>query len=466
MLEGLEISEILKSELERTARIDSEFYAKDNLKALEILEKRNSKSLTEFLNVSDGNHMSISEYFTEKQIPYYRGGDIYNFFIEQTNNPLTIPENVYHWPHMKRSHLKKGDVLISIVGAIIGNLSLVKTNQRATCSCKLAILRPKNIEPELAAIFLKSKYGQNQIQKFRRGSGQTGLILEDFDQLLFPVFSNDFREEIKKLVDISFTKLEQSQNLYIAAETLLLETIGLNNFQPSTDPVNVKSFKESFGVTGRLDSEHYQKKYEQIEMAIKENGTYCISDVFEIICNPSPSEYTDTGIKVVKTKNVRIPTIDIENITDYTNEKRVLIEKNDLIFASMGVGSLGRFSYIEKEIENCTTDGTLRIFRAKPEFKNKNIEIPCLLFLTSSFGQELIYKYVIGSTGIISISKDNVENLIFPKVSNAIAKQVTDLVLETQYLKAESERLLGVAKKAVEIAIEQNEEMALQFLKV
>ena len=130
----------------------------------------------------------------------------------------------------------------------------------------------------------------------------------------------------------------------------------------------------------------------------------------------------------------------------------------------MGVGSLGRFSYVEKEIENCTTDGTLRIFRAKPEFKNKNIEIPCLLFLTSRFGQELIYKYVIGSTGIISISKENVENLIFPKVSNIIAKQVTDLVIESQHLKTESEKLLEVAKKAVEMAIEENEIKALKFI--
>ena len=123
MLEGLEVSEILKSELERTARIDSEFYAKENLKALEVIETKSPKSLTNFLRVSDGNHMSISEFFTDNEIPYYRGGDIYNFFIEQTNNPLTIPQKVYDWPHMKRSHLKKGDVLISIVGAIIGNLS-------------------------------------------------------------------------------------------------------------------------------------------------------------------------------------------------------------------------------------------------------------------------------------------------------------------------------------------------------
>jgi restriction endonuclease S subunit len=60
----------------------------------------------------------------------------------------------------------ENDILLSIVGTI-GKIAIVTTNDKATCSCKLAILRPKNsISSELLSIFLISKYGQNQIQKF------------------------------------------------------------------------------------------------------------------------------------------------------------------------------------------------------------------------------------------------------------------------------------------------------------
>lgn len=125
--------------------------------------------------------------FVETGIPYYRGGDIYNSFIEFATNPLYIPQRVFDIPTMHRSHLHKGDILMSIVGAIIGNISIVATNNDATCSCKLAIIRPKeNVSSEYLATYLRSRFGQQQIQKFRRGSGQTGLILEDFDQLLVP----------------------------------------------------------------------------------------------------------------------------------------------------------------------------------------------------------------------------------------------------------------------------------------
>lgn len=146
------MSEVNFSELERTTRIDAEFYQNRHLDTINHLQKIGSKPLTEFVQVSDGNHASISDYFCEDGIPYYRGGDIYNFFIEQANS-LKIPENIYNWANMKRSHLKKGDVLMSIVGAIIGNLSLVNTDDKATCSCKLAILRPNKYKAQIIWLY-------------------------------------------------------------------------------------------------------------------------------------------------------------------------------------------------------------------------------------------------------------------------------------------------------------------------
>jgi chorismate mutase len=51
---------------------------------------------------------------------------------------------------------------------------------------------------------------------------------------------------------------------------LLLDTIGLKNFQPSRENKNIKTFSESFLATGRLDAEYYQPKYEEIISKIKQ----------------------------------------------------------------------------------------------------------------------------------------------------------------------------------------------------
>ena len=87
------------------------------------------KPLTAYVDVSDGNHMGISEQFSDEGIPYYRGQDAGAFFIENSN-PICIDEITFNRPVMKRSHLKQGDVLLSIVGTI-GALSLVYSNKDA-----------------------------------------------------------------------------------------------------------------------------------------------------------------------------------------------------------------------------------------------------------------------------------------------------------------------------------------------
>lgn len=139
LMDGLEISEIKLSDLERTNRIDAEFYQKKNLFVERVLDKWDKKAFSKVFNVSDGNHMSISNDFCNEGVPYYRGQDIYNLFIENSS-PLYISNEAYNKSTMRRSYLQKGDVLMSIVGAIIGNSALVTSDRDATCSCKLAIL--------------------------------------------------------------------------------------------------------------------------------------------------------------------------------------------------------------------------------------------------------------------------------------------------------------------------------------
>ncbi|MCC6972287.1 MAG: hypothetical protein IT434_18895, partial [Phycisphaerales bacterium] len=99
MLEGLEVSVVALSNLERTLRVDTEFYTKENLSIEKFLKKSKFSKLTDLVKVSDGNHMSISEKFLDKGIPYYRGQDIHNLFIENSS-PICIDEQTFNEPVM------------------------------------------------------------------------------------------------------------------------------------------------------------------------------------------------------------------------------------------------------------------------------------------------------------------------------------------------------------------------------
>ena len=461
MLKGLEVSEVRLSELERTSRIDSEFYKKENLNIQKVLEKLDSKPLTDFVHVSDGNHMSISDNFCEKGVPYYRGQDIHDFFIENAN-PICIPESVFKMPTMSRSHLQKNDVLLSIVGTI-GEVSLVNTNANATCSCKLAILRPKaNCNAETIALFLQSKYGQNQIKKFIRGAVQMGFILEDVNQINIPNFSNDFQQKIESLVKSAHEKLSRSKLLYAQAEDTLLCELGLKDWQPKNEAVSIKTFSD-FASSGRLDAEYYQSKYDELFEKLSKFPQKKIKDItnYPVSSGSTPkagdSEYYSdekTGIPFLRAVDIIQSRVDLNDLMYIKSRvhngllKRTQLHKGDVLFSIAGtVGRCGIFDYdFEANINQA-----IAILRFD-ESVVKHLYV--IQFFNSKIGQLVIEKYA--RQGLqTNLNLEELSNLPIPILPQEIQKQIAELIQTSFALRQESKQLLESAKLAVEVEIER-----------
>lgn len=465
-MEGLEISEILLSELERTLRIDTEFYTKENLLIESFIKRTKHSKLTELVKVSDGNHMAISEKFIDIGVPYYRGQDMQTFFIENAS-PICIDEKTFDEPVMRRSHLKKGDVLLSIVGTI-GKLGLVYSDTKATCSCKLAILRPSNISAEFLAIFLASKYGNNQVKKFTRGAVQMGLILEDFDQLIIPILPLSFQTQIENLVKLAHSKLEESKTLYTSAENLLLSALGLNDFESKKVETNynIKSFKDSFLSTSRLDAEYYQPKYEVLEKKIREyEGGFCkIGDYFTqnkstFIRNKKGFNYIEIGDISVSDGSVGFNFVETENLPD---NAKIKANKGDLLVSKVRPNR-GAIAIIDFEQEDLVCSGAFTVLQ---ETKNSPIKKETLqVFLRLENIKDLLLKYNCGTSYPV-IKDEDILTLEIPLFSQEIQTQISFQVQESFRLRAESERLLALAKEAVEVAIEQGETEAEKLLLV
>lgn len=166
---------IKKSRLEGAQRLDAEYYQPEYLETEKTLAQWHTKELIDVVRVSDGNHGSISASFsTTDGVRYMRGKDLNDFFISN-DDPVYIPESEYR--KIKRSHIFRDDVLISIVGTV-GLVSIVADDlERLTGNCKIAILRSQQIDPWFLSVFLISRYGQDQIQRKVAGAVQMGIIL-------------------------------------------------------------------------------------------------------------------------------------------------------------------------------------------------------------------------------------------------------------------------------------------------
>ena len=464
-MDGLECSEINRSELERTLRIDSEFYSKSAIKVSDMLQSRSHDLLTTFVNVSDGNHMGISDYFIDEGVPYYRGQDAGAFFIENSN-PICIDEKTFELPVMKRSHLKKGDVILSIVGTI-GSLSLVYSDKSATCSCKLAILRPKEGKnAELLATFLRGKYGQAQITRFTRGAVQKGLILEDMDQLVVPVFGDGIVEAIRNAIQSAYQIQEKANNCYREAQRTLVNSVG--SISVPAESVSVRNISTSFYTTGRLDAEYYQPKYDALFTALstiktkKLGGAHGIVNIEKSI-EPGSEVYVEDGIPFVRVSDVskfEISEPEVKLRNDILPNPEVLFPQKDTILLSKD-GSVG-IAYKTESTMTVITSGALLHLTVR----NKAEVLPDYLTLVLNSPIVQLQAERDSNGAIIQHWKPSeIENVIIPVLDMDIQKEIATKVQESFALRKQSKQLLEYAKQAVEMAIEQGEDVAMEWLK-
>ena len=462
LMDGLEVSEVVFSALERTNRIDAEFYQRDNLLVEEVLNKRDKIAIKQCFDVSDGNHMSISDSFCDDGIPYYRGQDIYNLFIENSN-PLCISKEAYDKPVMNRSYLKKGDVLMSIVGAIIGNSALVTSDRQAPCSCKLAILRPNNkgIFSETMFVFIKTKYGQSQIQKFKRGAAQTGLLLEDFDQLFIPEFSQSFQLKIRKIISDIKALSMMSEKIMHDSANILEEELGVYNCTLQKEKCSIKSFFESFGKSGRMDAEYYQSEYDYYDNLLKQyhNGYGLIGDICTIKdknYNPEhKTEYSYIELSDVGQQGDINECNKIYGI-DLPTRARRKVSAGDVILSSVE-GSLSKCALITPDCDGYLCTNGFYVVRCD------SINPETLMMLFKSRPVQALLKKGCSGTILSAIGKDELLKIPLPIIDIAVQEKIMCMVAESNLARRQGKELLDKAVRLVETAIEQGEDVALRL---
>ncbi len=471
LLEGLEASEIPLSALERTVRMDSEFFRPKHLLVAGKLAVRDTQSVTNITAISDGNHFAISEEFCEEGIPYYRGQDVVgHFFIEQST-PVFITEKAYLEPFMTRSHLQRGDVLLSIVGSI-GEASLVTDNKPATCSCKLAILRPQGIAPEYLSIFLRSEYGRNQIERFTRGAVQMGLLLEDMDQIRVARLAPDFEAVIVEVVKDAQQSLDHAIATIAKAEQTLLRALGLENWQPPEPLTYTRPSRDAFAA-GRLDAEHFQEKYYAARSALSAAGALeflPIEDLLVSITNGQTPLRHDLSVG-------EVPFLCAEHVSDYeidfNGEKRILEthHRNELARTALKNGDV--LLTIKGRVGNAA------IAENVPGMININQDVALLrfndrlpiwyivAFINNQFGKLQTEQMCTGAInpflGLFSI-KQFVVPVFEDSLMAEIAEETRSQVQAARKARRRAAELLEAAKSAVEIAIEDSEAAALAWL--
>ncbi len=470
-MDGLECSEIRKSELEFSGRIDAEYYQKQYLLFEQMVRKNDYHRMAEichFLIGPFGSAYDTSNYVEESKYRYIRGQDVKPFFVQEMSPRFMAEQDFLR---LQKYALKENDLLVSVVGTL-GNACIIQAKELpAIFSCKSTAVRADSVDPYYLLAYTNSKYGRKLLLRKERGAIQKGLNLDDLKTFEVPSFSDVFQQEIAWLIQKAQQLKTSSQSLYRNAERVLDEQLNVQINDQRSPVSSVKYLSESFLSSGRLDAEYYQPKYDRLFDLISAFNSTVIPSEFNVFRN-SGTDYTEgvSEVGVIKTKQLSDNRVDIDGVESYFDlatcieNKSTILKNGDVVFASMGVGSLGKASlFLSDEEKQYVTDSTLRIYRAKPSTRVLP-EVLCT-YLQSAIGQELIYRYVVGSTGIISIYDADMAKIPIPILDGEVQEEIATKVQDSFALRRKSKELLEYAKQAVEMAIEKGEEVSLDWLK-
>lgn len=482
----MQVSTINLSKVKETSklfRFDAEYFQPKYLKTEVLIQKSKYSELRDLINVLTDYHANGSYEILRGNVELKSEHDYAHMIrtvdIERDdfeNDIICISEHAYNF--LAKTKVYGGEIIINKIGNA-GRVYLIPPIKRATSlgMNQFMIRANENINNYYLFCYLSGKYGQNQLSQRITGAVPLSIDKESTRSVFVPLFSEDIQKLVAKAVTAHFQYSTKSKELYKQVQTLLLSELGLTNWQPKPELTFIKNYSDT-QLAERIDAEYYQPKYEEIIKAIKNysggwesleklahikkcievgSGQYLDEGVpFVRVSNISPLEMTEE--KYISNELYKELTLKEENIP-FEKSKSHQPKKGEILFSKDGTPGIAY--YLKDEPQKMIPSGG--ILRLKSKTNKVNNEYLTLV-LNSILTQEQVNRDVGGSI-ILHWRPDQVKKTVIPILPESKQLEIQQKVTESFNLRKQSKHLLESAKKAVEMAIEQDEQTAIKWLK-
>jgi restriction endonuclease S subunit len=467
LLEGLDISIKKFSETsndgDETLRLDAEHYQSKYERIEEKIARGECCTLRELLASP-----VITGHTPSMKIDRFYGGDI--CFVKTDNvreNKIVAPFTDYLTDagnaDVVNSQLAVGDIVLTIIGAtfdVVGRSAIVRDSHLpANINQNIALIRldKTKINSNYLSAYLNTKYGRGTLHHHSRQTEQVNLNCREVERISVPLF-RQLEISVSSATRAADATADDAALAFTQAEELLLKELGIEDFSASNAGVNVKSLKETFGITGRLDAEYYQPKYQTLLALLRKDGL-TIADVASLrserFQKPLNGNFQYLEIGSLRSEG----TVVAETVAcaDAPSRASQIVRKGDVITST--VRPIRRLSALvsNQQDGNVCSSGfvVLQPSRIAAEALLVYLRLPAICELMDLHTSASLYP---------AISEKDLLGLPIPAIPKATQNKIASLVQQSFSLKIQSERLLEAAKRAVEIAIEQDEAAGMAYL--
>jgi hypothetical protein len=200
------------------SRWDASFWLPEyDFKIDEMIRNHKTEYVSKFIKeIGQGDvpRKQKGEKFEEKGVRFIEVEHIGNtgIFFYDTR---FVSEKQYN--RLKRVELVKDAILLVRSGATIGKIAIVnKIYDRAIINGHINRIICKDINPYYFTIFIKTEYGQMQLERLQRGVAQPELNYEEIKSIQIPILSseiqNNTESEYKKMAVYHDKAMEARKN--------------------------------------------------------------------------------------------------------------------------------------------------------------------------------------------------------------------------------------------------------------
>jgi len=448
---------IQKSQLEGALRLDAEYYQPEYLNLTSKLKNQKSKFLGDIArNIICGPFGSaiLQGDYRASGVPLVRVSDLSGWFVHD-DDLVFIEESLSQ--KMKRYQVFDEDIVVSQRGTIAMFSKVTDKFSKWNISANLiSIKKSEKIDFDYLLAFLNSSYGINQLYQKLSGQVQPKITTEDVKQIQVFVPKIDKQTEISVLVKQSWREQENSKFLYSQAEDLLLEELGLKNFEVEDDLsyiVNLSKVKSAH----RADAEYFQPKYEKLISKIKNQKSKLLGELVSMKkgFEPGSEAYQDEGKLFIRVSSLTKQGI-IDKDQKYLNDELYQKLKKDF---EPKVGEIlltkdatpGIVYTLKNPIEGVISSGILRL-----KLKDEKVENEYLALCLNSIIGQMQAERDGGGSIITHWKPEQIKNVLIPILPKPTQKKISELVKKSHEARKMAKELLEQAKRKVEEIVEQN----------
>ena len=467
LMDGIEGSEKMLSSVHSTAtlRFDSEYYKKEYLFIESFIKENASRfiGLSQMELTADASafYPALEPYYNTGTIPFIRVADVKESV--EYDNCIRIPTMGSNFCTLKLC--TDGDVVLT-KGGRVGTAGLI--TQQSYITRDLIYIdssRLRRVDYIFLYLYYCSSFAHKQMVRSSSMTAQPHLTITLIKDIPILKASNAFKEMVSTCYDDSKRMLDGAKRAYKQATALLDRTLRIKTKSNKTS--FVKSFSKTYAITGRMDAEYFQPKYDELYDTLAafknkplggENGVVSIKKSIE----PGSEAYQEEGVPFVRVSDISkygISEPEIHLPFSIIKDIDSLFPKKDTILFSKD-GSVGIAYKVEKDSQLVTSGALLHL-----TVRHTEEVLPDYLTLVLNSPIVQLQAERDSSGAIIQHWKPSeIEQVTIPILDMSMQKEIATKVQESFSMRRKSKELLGFAKQAVEMAIEQGEERAMQWL--